>query len=73
MCLAVPYKIISKQGIKAIADVFGVQKEIDIRILENVNENDYVLVHAGFAIQKMNQEEAQETLKLLNELCQENM
>lgn len=73
MCLAVPYKIISKHGIKAIADVFGIKKEIDIRILENVNENDYVLVHAGFAIQKMNQEEAQETLKLLNELCQENI
>ncbi|MCK4339328.1 MAG: HypC/HybG/HupF family hydrogenase formation chaperone [Candidatus Cloacimonetes bacterium] len=73
MCLAVPYKIISKQGTKAIADVFGVKKEIDIRILDDVNENDYVLVHAGFAIQKMNQEEAQETLKLLNELCQENI
>jgi len=71
MCLAIPYKIISKQGTKAIADVFGVKKEIDIRILDDVNENDYVLVHAGFAIQKMNQEEAQETLKLLNELCKE--
>ncbi|MCK4359974.1 MAG: HypC/HybG/HupF family hydrogenase formation chaperone [Candidatus Cloacimonetes bacterium] len=73
MCLAVPYKIISKQDIKAIADVLGVQKEIDIRILDDVEVNDYVLVHAGFAIQKMNQEEAQETLKLLNELCQENI
>lgn len=71
MCLAVPYKIVSKQGTKAIADVFGVKKEIDIRILDDVNENDYVLVHAGFAIQKMNQEEAQETLKLLKELCKE--
>ena len=70
MCLAVPYKVISKQGTKAIADVFGVQKEIDIRVLEDVKANDYVLVHAGFAIQKMNQEEAKETLNLLNELCQ---
>ena len=73
MCLAVPYKIVSKQGTKAIANVFGIRKEIDIRVLDDVKVNDYVLVHAGFAIQKMNQEEAQETLKLLNELCQENI
>ncbi|MCD6101459.1 MAG: HypC/HybG/HupF family hydrogenase formation chaperone [Candidatus Cloacimonetes bacterium] len=73
MCLAVPYKIISKKGIKAIADVFGIKKEIDIRILDDVNVNDYVLVHAGFAIQKLDQEEAKTTLDLLREISEESV
>ncbi len=70
MCLAVPYRIISKENNKAIADVFGVKKEIDIRIIEDVEAGEYVLVHAGFAIQRVSQEEAKETLELLIELCE---
>ncbi|OPX27289.1 MAG: hydrogenase assembly protein HupF [Candidatus Cloacimonas sp. 4484_140] len=70
MCLAVPYRIISKDGNKAIADVFGMQKEIDIRIIEDVDVDEYVLVHAGFAIQRVSQEDAKETLELLTELCE---
>ncbi len=73
MCLAVPYKIISKKGTKAIADVFGVKKEIDIRILDDVKVNDYVLVHAGFAIQKLDQKEAKITLDLLRELSEKSI
>ncbi len=70
MCLAVPYRIISKEGNKAIADVFGMKKEIDIRIIEDVDIDEYVLVHAGFAIQRVNQEDAKVTLELLTELCE---
>ncbi|MBC8312714.1 MAG: HypC/HybG/HupF family hydrogenase formation chaperone [Candidatus Cloacimonetes bacterium] len=73
MCLAVPYKIISTDDTKAIADVFGVRKEIDIRVIENVNVDDYVLVHAGFAIQKMSQKEAKITLKLLREVSEKSI
>jgi len=70
MCLAVPYRIISKDGNKAIADVLGMKKEIDIRIIEDVEIDEYVLVHAGFAIQRVSQEDAKETLELLTELCE---
>lgn len=70
MCLAVPYRVISKDGNKAIADVFGMKKEIDIRIIENVEIDEYVLVHAGFAIQRVSPEDAEETLELLTELCE---
>jgi hydrogenase expression/formation protein HypC len=73
MCLAVPYKIISIKGSKAIADVMGVKKEIDIRVLDEVKVNDYVLVHAGFAIQKLDQKEADTTLNLLRELSEESL
>lgn len=73
MCLAVPYKIISIKGSKAIADVMGVKKEIDIRVLDEVKVNDYVLVHAGFAIQKLDEKEADTTLNLLRELSEESI
>lgn len=73
MCLAVPYKVISIDDTKAVADVFGVRKEIDIRVIENVNVDDYVLVHAGFAIQKMSQKEAKITLKLLREVSEKSI
>lgn len=73
MCLAVPYKIISIKGSKAIADVMGVKKEIDIRVLDEVKVNDYVLVHAGFAIQKLDEKEADTTLNLLRELSEESL
>jgi len=73
MCLAVPYKIISINGTKAIADVMGVKKEIDIRVLDDVKVNDYVLVHAGFAIQRLDQKEADITLNLLRELSEESL
>lgn len=73
MCLAVPYKIISINGTKAIADVMGVKKEIDIRVLDDVKVNDYVLVHAGFAIQRLDQKEADITLNLLRELSEESV
>ena len=68
MCLAVPYKILSLEGNKAKADLFGAEKEIDVRIVDDLKKDDYVLVHAGFAIQKVNEEEAHETLDLLREL-----
>ncbi|MEA2104841.1 MAG: HypC/HybG/HupF family hydrogenase formation chaperone [Candidatus Cloacimonadota bacterium] len=70
MCLAVPYRVVSIKGNKAKADVYGVVKEIDVRILQNLKEDDFVLVHAGFAIQKVNQEEAHETLRLLEKLSE---
>ncbi|MBS3741565.1 MAG: HypC/HybG/HupF family hydrogenase formation chaperone [Candidatus Cloacimonetes bacterium] len=68
MCLAVPYKIISIEGNKAKANLFGAEKEIDVRIVDDIDKNDYVLVHAGFAIQKVDEKEANETLDLLREL-----
>jgi hydrogenase expression/formation protein HypC len=56
MCLAVPAKILIIHNDKAIADFGGVQREIIITLVKNdVKENDYVLVHAGFAIQKIDE------------------
>ncbi len=68
MCLAVPAKVKEIKKDTAIVDFGGVSKEISLGILSGVKENDYVLVHAGFAIGKVDEVEAEDTLKALQEL-----
>ena len=68
MCLGVPVKIIQIKGNEGVAEYKGVRKKINLELLENVKKGDYVILHAGFAIQKMEQKEALETLKLFEEL-----
>ena len=67
MCLGIPFKIEKIEGSEAIGSVSGIKRKIDIRVLDDVNINDYVLVHAGFAIQKVDEFEAKETLDILRE------
>ncbi|OGR27636.1 MAG: hydrogenase assembly protein HupF [Desulfuromonadaceae bacterium GWB2_53_15] len=69
MCLGVPMKIITKDGDTVLAEVDGVQKEASIMLLaEEVNIGDYIIVHAGFAISRLDEEYAQETLRLMKEI-----
>ena len=70
MCLAVPAKVVSIEGPTATVSVLGNITTADISLLENIQPGDYVLVHAGFAIQKYDEEEAKITLELLKELAQ---
>ena len=71
MCLAVPGKVIEKVGNRAKVDFGdGTTREVNTMLVE-VNVGDYVLVHAGFAIEKVNKEAAEETLKLLREMLEE--
>jgi len=71
MCLAVPSLVVSKSGHMATVDVFGARKEVCIELLsDDIQVGDYVLVHAGFAIQKVEESEALDTLQLLKELTE---
>ena len=65
MCLAVPMKLIKINGVTGIAELGNLQREIGLLLLENVNIGDYVIVHAGYAIQKLDEKEAAETIALL--------
>ena len=68
MCLAVPGRIIALEGAIGKVDFgSGVIRDVNISMLE-VDIGEYVIVHAGFAIQKMDEEEAKKTLKLFEEL-----
>jgi hydrogenase expression/formation protein HypC len=63
MCLAIPSKIISVDDSRAIIDVYGARRNISLMLLEDkVDIGDYVIVHAGFAIQKLREDVAKETL-----------
>ncbi len=72
MCLSVPAEIISIDGQMAQASVGGAVREISLQLVENIILGDFVLLHTGFAIEKISQEEAEETLRLLRELGEIN-
>ena len=67
MCLAIPSKITKIENNMATIDVEGVQRQASLLLLEDARVGDYVIVHAGFAIQKLDEASAQETLDLLRE------
>jgi len=67
MCLAIPSKIVKIEDNVATIDVDGVKREASLLLIENPEVGDYVIVHAGFAINKINEEDALESLKLLKE------
>jgi hydrogenase expression/formation protein HypC len=67
MCLAVPGKVTSIDGNQADVDFGGVVRKVNVSLVEAI-VGEWVVVHAGFAIEKMDEEEAKETLELWNEL-----
>ena len=70
MCLAIPAKVIEINGATAKVDFGeGVLREVNVSLVE-AKVGDYVLVHAGYAIQVLSQEEAMETLKLWKEILE---
>jgi hydrogenase expression/formation protein HypC len=68
MCLSIPARIESIDGEMAIVNVGGVEYNASLQMVEDVKIGDYVLLHTGFAIQKISEEEARETFELLHEL-----
>jgi len=70
MCLAIPTKVIEKNGDDGIVEIGGVKKQINLMFVPEANVGDYVILHVGFAIQVMDEEEAQTTLELFSELAQ---
>ncbi len=66
MCLAVPGKIVTVNSAEeALADLGGIQKTINVSLIENPQPGDWVVVHVGFALQKIDEEQAQKTLREL--------
>ena len=69
MCVGVPSKIVKIEDSMAIIEVLGAQREISLLLLnEDVRVGDYVIVHAGFAIQKIQEEDAKENLRLMKKM-----
>lgn len=68
MCLAVPAKVIEKRDMMATVEVEGIRRDISMMLLPEAKEGDYILMHAGFAIQIIDEEEARITSELLKEV-----
>lgn len=71
MCLAIPAQVVElREGDNAVVDLAGVRKEISLALVDNVAVGDYVIVHVGYALNKLDPEEAAKTLALFSELGQ---
>lgn len=68
MCLAVPAKIVEITDDKAVCDILGNKREANLALVEQVDVGDYVLLHAGYAIEKLEKEDAEATLSIFSEL-----
>jgi len=71
MCLAIPARIVELRADDlAVVDLAGVKKEISLALVDNVAIGDYVIVHVGYALNKLDPDEAAKTLALFAELGQ---
>ena len=68
MCLAVPAEVVTVEGNTGTVDFGGLLQEINLELVEDVKPGDYVLIHVGFAIEKLSKEDALETLAIFKEL-----
>lgn len=69
MCLAIPAKIIAIAENMGTIDMEGTRREVSLLLLEDARVGDYVIVHAGFAIHRIDEKEAMESIKLLREMA----
>lgn len=69
MCLGVPARVMERSGDAAIVELGGVRREISLMLLDDVSVGEWVIVHAGFAIERLSEEEAEQTLSLLREIA----
>ena len=68
MCLSIPARIVTINGNMAEVSAGGAIFKAGLHLIENANVGDYILLHAGFAIQKISEQEAAETIKLFEEI-----
>jgi len=69
MCLGIPAKILETGDGAAVVELGGVRREISVMLVDDVSAGEWVIVHAGFAIEKLSEEEAAQTLALFREIA----
>ena len=71
MCLAIPGKILEVNGNQALVDFDGIQQKIIIALIQNPEIGKYVIVHAGYAIEQINEKEAMEAIEQWKEIAED--
>jgi len=69
MCLAIPAKLIRIDEHMGTVDMEGIQRDVSLLLLQDAQIGEYLIVHAGFAIHRVDESEAQASLKLLREMA----
>lgn len=69
MCLAIPFKIEQVNGVTAVAEAGGLTREIRVDFIRDPQPGDYVIVHAGFAIERLPERQALDDLEAWQEVC----
>jgi hydrogenase expression/formation protein HypC len=69
MCLAIPVKVVSIEGNEAEVEIGGVKRRVSIMLTPEAKVGDYVLLHTGYAINVIDESEARETLRILEEMA----
>lgn len=72
MCLAVPMQLVEKDGDRGMAELGGVRRNINLLLVPEAETGDYVIVHAGCAIEVLNEKEALNTVALFQEMAEKN-
>lgn len=67
MCVAIPMKLTEKKDAVGFVEMEGLRQEVSLQLIEDAKVGDYVIVHAGFAIERLDESEAMETLELMSE------
>ena len=73
MCLGVPMQVVSIDSEVAVCEIDGVRREASLMMVDGVSVGDFVLIHAGFAIERLDEEDAQETLRLFREMLDQGV
>ena len=68
MCLAIPMKVEKVIGEFAIVSLGNVKRKVNISFVKNVKKGDYLIIHAGFAIEKLDKKEAEKTIRIIREI-----
>jgi len=67
VCLAIPMRLIERGELEGVVEIDGVRRQISLMLLPDAEVGEFVLVHTGYAIQRIDEDEARETLALLRE------
>lgn len=73
MCLGIPMRITSITGKEAVAEAGGIRKNVRLDLIDGVKKGDFVLIHTGYAIERLDEEEAEKTLELIKQVYRAGM
>jgi hydrogenase expression/formation protein HypC len=72
MCLAIPMKLLSKEGDRGTVDLSGVHRQVMLSLVPSAQVGDYIIVHAGYALEILDEADATKTLELLREMGEQD-